>query len=228
MNQKQIKTWGRRCLFVFIAALTYDGAATAGPGLNLPDPVGDEDYYDNGRPDPAKVALGAQLFFDKILSGNVNISCATCHHALTDTGDGLALPVGEGGRGLGVTRDTGVGSDAVHERVPRNAPPLFNLGAREFRTLFHDGRVQLDPMQPGGIRSPAGDALPSGLDNVLAVQAMFPVTSGTEMAGQPWRKPDRGRRGQRRCRQCLDADRGASAECRRLRAAVHRCVRRHR
>ncbi len=151
----------------------------------LPPPVLDTDYFDNGRPDAARVALGRQLFFDKVLSGNGNISCATCHHPFAGTGDGLSLPVGEGARGLGVTRDTGSGSNAVHERVPRNAPALFNLGAREFTHLFHDGRVQPDSSMPSGIASPAGPELPSGLDNVLAAQAMFPVTSGTEMAGQP-------------------------------------------
>jgi cytochrome c peroxidase len=50
--------------------------------------------------------------------------------------------------------------------------------------MFHDGRVELDPTEPSGFRSPAGDDLPDGLDNVLAAQAMFPVTSATEMAGQ--------------------------------------------
>ena len=150
----------------------------------FPNPISDTDYYDAGQTDPAKVALGQQLFFDKILSGNLNISCATCHHPFAGTGDGLSLPVGEGGRGLGVTRDTGAGTDAVHERVPRNAPALFNLGAREFSRMFHDGRVQLNPAMPNGIESPAGFDLPEGLDNPLAVQAMFPVTSGTEMAGQ--------------------------------------------
>ena len=88
-----------------------------------------------------------------------------------------------------MTRDTGVAADAVVERVPRNAPPVFNLGAREFTRLFHDGRVELDASQPGGVRSPAGPVLPAGLDNVLAVQAMFPVTSGTEMAGQAGENP---------------------------------------
>ncbi len=63
-------------------------------GRVLPPPVTDADYYDNGAPDDAKVELGKFLFYDKILSGNKNISCATCHHALTDTGDGLSLPVG--------------------------------------------------------------------------------------------------------------------------------------
>ena len=173
MNQNQTQKRGRQRLL--FAAITYVvcGTALAGNRLYLPTPADDTDYYDAGSPDPGKVALGRQLFFDKMLSGNLNIACATCHHALTDTGDGLSLPVGEGGRGLGVTRDTGVGADAIHERVPRNAPPVFNLGAREFTTLFHDGRVQIDPTQPGGFRSPAGDTLPEGLDNVLAVQAMF-------------------------------------------------------
>lgn len=126
----------------------------------LPDAPRDHDYYDNGAPDAGKVELGRLLFFDKILSGNFNVSCASSHHPLGATGDGLSLPVGEGGVGLGVTRNNGVGSSAVHERVPRNAPPLFNLGVREFRVMFHDGRVAVDHSQPSGFLSPAGDALP--------------------------------------------------------------------
>ena len=50
---------------------------------------------------------GRLLFHDKILSGNMNISCATCHHSLTDTGDGLSLPVGEGGDGGAESADPG-------------------------------------------------------------------------------------------------------------------------
>ena len=78
--------------------------------------------------------LGRLLMFDKILSGNRNISCGTCHHSLTGTGDGLSLPVGEGGAGLGVTRLARHEGDSIGERVPRNAPPVFNLGAREITT----------------------------------------------------------------------------------------------
>jgi cytochrome c peroxidase len=140
---------------------------------------------DNGTLDVAKkIELGKMLFHDKILSGNKNTSCATCHHALADTGDGLSLPVGEGGVGLGVTRYTGTGADAVHERVPRNAPPVFMLGSTEVRRMFHDGRVEVDPTFPSGFKSPAGPFLPDTLENIVAVQAMFPVTSGAEMAGQ--------------------------------------------
>ncbi|MCF6337102.1 MAG: cytochrome-c peroxidase [Gammaproteobacteria bacterium] len=155
----------------------------------LPPPSIDSNFYDNGNPAEAKVALGKFLFFDKILSGNKNISCATCHHGLTDTGDGLSLPVGEGARGIGVVRDTGSGPDAIHERVPRNAPPLFTLGAIEIDTLFHDGRVEIDATQLSGFSTPAGDDLPLILENVLAAQAMFPVTSATEMAGQMGENP---------------------------------------
>lgn len=147
----------------------------------LPPPVTDADYPPHNA---AKEQLGKFLFYDKILSGNKNISCATCHHALAATGDGLSLPVGEGGRSLGITRDTGNGSDAVHERVPRNAPHVFNLGSYEFTTMFHDGRLMKNDAHPSGFLSPAGDALLPGLDTPLAAQAMFPVTSAAEMAGQ--------------------------------------------
>jgi len=145
-------------------------------------PVTDDDYLDGGAPDAAEVALGRLLFFDKELSGNRNTSCATCHHPFTATGDGLSLPVGEGGIALSVTRTTGDGHEAIVERVPRNSPALFNLGAAQFTAMFDDGRVA---GTPGMFHSPAGADLPAGLDGALAVQAMFPVTSSAEMAGQP-------------------------------------------
>ena len=162
------------------------GAALADHGRGLPEPV-----YDFGTPSPEKVELGRVLMFDKILSGNRNISCGTCHHSMAATGDGLSLPVGEGGRGLGVTRNVGDGSDMIHERVPRNAPPIWNLGDSSFHTLFHDGRVTTLGGQgfPSGCKSPAGMELPDNLENVLACQAMVPVTSATEMAGQPPENP---------------------------------------
>lgn len=155
--------------------------------LDLPAPVVDADYYSNGAPPETQVELGRMLFFDKILSGNQNISCATCHHPEFASGDGLALPLGEGAQGLGPERRAGSKkAQAVHERVPRNSPALFNLGAREFTRMFHDGRVETDPNQyyEGGFITPAKWKLPTGLENVLAAQAMFPVTSPTEMAGQ--------------------------------------------
>jgi cytochrome c peroxidase len=157
------------------------------PQYHLPDPVSDADFYDNGAPAKEKMELGRVLFFDKILSGNKNISCATCHHPKLGTSDGVALGFGEGADGLGQDRKPGKGfENGVHERVPRNSPALFNVGAKEFTRMFHDGRVETDSAgyYEGGFITPAKWKLPEGLDNVLAAQAMFPVTSPAEMAGQ--------------------------------------------
>jgi cytochrome c peroxidase len=65
------------------------------------------------------------------------------------------------------------------------------LGATEFERLFHDGRVEKDAHAnwDSGFWSPARNQLPAGLDNVLAAQAMFPVTSAIEMAGQKGENP---------------------------------------
>ena len=159
---------------------------------NLPDPVLDADYHFEGSPSAEKVALGRLLFFDKILSGNKNISCATCHHPSLASADGVALGLGEGASGLGPERKHGSAPNKmVHERLPRNAPGLFNLGAKEFDKLFHDGRVEVDTMgyYQGGFITPARWKLPNGLDNVLAAQALFPVTSPSEMAGQKGENP---------------------------------------
>ena len=153
----------------------------------LPDPVTDADYYDNGVTPPEKVELGRLLFFDEVLSGNRNIACATCHHPKHATSDGMGLGFGEGPQGLAPERTPGeTVASAVHGRMPRNAQALFNVGAKEFTKLFHDGRVELDVngYYESGFVTPAKWKLPVGLDNVLATQAMFPVASPREMAGQ--------------------------------------------
>lgn len=132
--------------------------------------------------DPARVELGWLLFYDPILSGNRNISCASCHHPRFGTSDGLSLGVGEGGQQLGPNRQVSE-VNTPEQRIPRNAPALFNLGAEEFTVMFHDGRLEADPDHPDGMRTPLGQEMLSGFDSVLSAQAMFPVLSGDEMAG---------------------------------------------
>lgn len=127
--------------------------------------------------DPNLVALGEALMFDKILSGNKDISCATCHHPTLASDDDLSLSIGTGGTGLGANRQLGAGRNFI----PRNAPALFNLA--EVERMFWDGRVNGNLAT--GLNTPAGNVLPAGLNHALAAQAMFPVTSADEMRGVP-------------------------------------------
>ncbi|MCF4098483.1 cytochrome-c peroxidase [Maritalea mediterranea] len=129
-----------------------------------------------------KVKLGRFLFYDPVLSGNKTVSCASCHHSKFATSDGLPLGIGDGGIGLGPDRKLDP-DNLPEERVPRNSPALFNLGAAQFVTMFHDGRLEKDESRQSGIRTPLADEMVMGFDNVLAAQAMFPVLSPDEMAG---------------------------------------------
>jgi len=123
-------------------------------------------------------ALGQLLAFDKILSGNGDIACMTCHHPTLASGDARSLSIGAGGSGLG--------ADRVHPtdtRIARHAPALFNL--HDLDTLFWDGRVEADRR---GLDTPAGGEIDAGMEDTLeygavAAQAMFPVTSAAEMRG---------------------------------------------
>ncbi len=155
--------------------LVLAGVVMASP----PEPVRDADYV---ATDMAQVRLGQMLFYDPILSGNRNISCATCHHPTLGTADGVSLSIGEGGTGLGPERRADP-ENMPEQRIPRNAPALFNLGAREFTVLFHDGRIEVDPDKPGGLRTPMGAEMSAGFASLLSAQTMFPVLSADEMAG---------------------------------------------
>ncbi len=159
-----------------ISAIGMMGLASAAQALDLGPPP------EFAEPDLAVVELGQLLFYDPILSGNRNISCGSCHHPRLGTSDGLSLGVGEGGIGLGVTRALDP-ENRPEQRIPRNSPALWNLGAEEFTVFFHDGRLEADPSRPNGIRTPLGTHMRPGFKSALAAQAMFPVLSPDEMAG---------------------------------------------
>ena len=126
---------------------------------------------------PALVRLGQALAFDRILSGNKDISCMTCHLPGFATGDGRSLSIGQGATGLGPAR--------VHPRgafIPRNAPPAFNLFAS--KTLFWDGRVEID--DKGRLKTPASRHITPRMERVfefgaLSALPLFPVLSREEM-----------------------------------------------
>ncbi|MBI4419802.1 MAG: cytochrome-c peroxidase [Gemmatimonadetes bacterium] len=128
--------------------------------------------------------LGQMLVFDKILSGNRNISCMSCHLPGFALGDGRSLAIGEGATGLGPER---VHPDGVF--IPRNAPPLFNLFLQNH--LFWDGRVAFEN---GVFHTPAGSQLTAEMEQVfkfgaLSAIGLFPVTNRAEMRGLPGANP---------------------------------------
>ncbi len=96
-----------------------------------------------------KIALGKALFWDPIIAGEKDIACATCHHPEFAYGDGLDLPIGVRGTGLGPDRVEGTGII----RVPRNSQTVINTAfngiTKESQSynadssiMFWDGREQ--------------------------------------------------------------------------------------
>lgn len=172
----------KRLARAIAAALLAMTPASAFERGQLPAPLTEDGFQSF---DEKRAALGQLLFYEKALSGNRNISCGTCHNHDHATSDGLSLGVGEGGVGLGPKRTIPTDRNHPDKRVPRNANALFNLGHEDFRILFHDGRASIDDIYGNDFNTPAEEWLPKGLTSIAAAQAMFPVTSQVEMAGDP-------------------------------------------
>src|SRR5690242_13329677 len=128
---------------------------------------------------PALVQLGQALMFDPILSGNHDMTCATCHFPTYGTGDARSVTIGAGGTGLGPTR-----IPPAAGFLGRNAPPLFDLGT--LKHAFWDGRVEVDAQ--GHFHTPAGAQLTPAMARVLefgalSAQPLFPPAAASEMRG---------------------------------------------
>jgi cytochrome c peroxidase len=130
-------------------------------------------------PSAAKFRLGQALMFDRELSGSRDVSCATCHLPTQHSSDGLSDSIGTGGSGLGPQRQLG----KAPKFVARNAIDIYNRGSGAWTEIFWDSRVS--GSVAAGFKTPAGAQLPPGFDNILAVQAMFPVNGTDEMRGLP-------------------------------------------
>lgn len=95
--------------------------------------------------DDERVQLGRLLFFDPILSGANDISCATCHHPDLGFTDARGLSMGKGGQGIGAERSGG----AI---VKRGAPTIWNSAYNHKQ--FWDGRAEdLEEQANGPITS---------------------------------------------------------------------------
>ncbi|HJU42259.1 MAG TPA: cytochrome c peroxidase [Vicinamibacterales bacterium] len=91
-----------------------------------PPPYGIQEFFAGQTPlNPERVRLGRWLFFDRRLSADETVSCATCHrpeHAFSE-----AQPTATGIRG---------------QRGPRRTPSIINLGAR---TILPDTESDVGP-----------------------------------------------------------------------------------
>lgn len=152
--------------------------------------------------------LGQALYFDPVLGGNRDVSCATCHHPSTATADGRSRAVGTlaynaGDRrlpqGFSLVEIEGGGkvltgfkrSGAAHPFTPRNSPDIFNRGDAAWTTMFWDSRAHRK--EDGGFAVNAMRIaktpglyqveMPGIIQHVLAAQAMMPVLSNDEMRG---------------------------------------------
>ena len=163
---------GRTLLGAFIA-----GAALAS---DMPDLLAPKDFVTG---DQAQAELGQLLSYGKIPSGNRSISCGTCRHHEPAATDRLSLGIGEGGAGLGPERSAGAGDDRIRQRIPRNAPALRNLGHGTIKALFHDGRLSVSGSHDSKVRISCRGMAAAGPGPRLAAQALFPVASEHEMAG---------------------------------------------
>jgi cytochrome c peroxidase len=141
---------------------------------------------------PQLVSLGKMLFYDRILSGNKDISCATCHHPENGTGDAIPTSIGRGGYGRGIDR---VGVGGLEEHIARNAPALFNLGLDGFDVLRWDGALRRNSttgaidvsgdqyLQPIHGEHPERPDIASQLTSALAAQVLRPIVYNREMRG---------------------------------------------
>lgn len=136
------------------------------------------------RPKQELLVLGHELFRDRALSGNDNISCHDCHHPRIGTGDGVALAIGEGG-----AFDQQGRVQLEGKIIPRHSPALWNLGHAENFEMFWDARVRIDRRTKELItpeeRLKDYPEITKHLDSALAAQTIFPLLSPEEMRGQP-------------------------------------------
>ncbi len=105
-------------LLVFCLQFFLPLVGMTGPLL----PLGKVPVPENNPQTPAKVELGKKLFFDRRLSGDGTMSCATCHEPNLGYSDGLEISLN-----YPTTRNW------------RNSPTLINVAFQKL--LFHDGRA---------------------------------------------------------------------------------------
>lgn len=134
----------RRCFtFVFLAVLSESNASLLEPAdspvpqvVTLPLGLPPIHWPEDNLYDPKKAELGRLLYFDKRLSSDGTISCASCHAVNRGFADGRPLSIGINGH---------VGT--------RHSPTVINSAYQKL--LFWDGRANsLEEQAKGPIANP--------------------------------------------------------------------------
>jgi cytochrome c peroxidase len=115
--------------------------------LNL-QPLPEAPHSTSNHYSEEKIKLGKLLFYDPILSGEKNISCATCHHPSLAYADGIDLSIGAGGIGLGELRTSAPGRTTMI----RNSPTIVNTVFNGLTNTKQDLAQILPPMTWTAIR----------------------------------------------------------------------------
>ena len=131
--------------------------------------------------------LGRLLFWDPVLSGPMDVSCATCHHPDFAYADGRALSLGPGAVGLGPDRVDLAGG--VIPVAQRNSPTLLNVA---YNGLDRQRRRRRGPRftpLPADLETVNSERAPMFWDRrarSLETQALLPLTIREEMRGDAY------------------------------------------
>ncbi len=123
----------------------------------------------NNPSTPEKIELGRLLFYDPILSGTKDVSCASCHHPEFGYAESLQVSIGVNGKGLGEKRIFSMPNDIPFTK--RNSQTLLN-------TAFNGIDINGDYIPE---EAPMfWDLRSKGLE----AQAMIPIKQLEEMRGR--------------------------------------------
>ena len=132
--------------------------------------------------------LGRLLFWDPVLSGPMDVSCATCHHPEHAYADGRALSLGPEAVGLGLDRVA-----LTNGGIPvaqRNSPTLLNVAFNglDRQRRRRRGGPRFTPL-PADLENVNSDRAPMFWDRrarSLETQALLPLTIREEMRGDAY------------------------------------------
>ncbi|WP_170235741.1 cytochrome-c peroxidase [Colwellia demingiae] len=132
---------------------------------NIFSPLPSKSVYPNNNPyNDTKEQLGEFLFWDPILSGDQNTSCASCHHPDLGWADGRSFSIGSDGIGLGPAR-YGFEITAIHSPTIMNVA-FTGTANNETSSDFVSGGYFWDLRE-----------------NTLEDQALGPIKNPVEMLG---------------------------------------------